>query len=374
MRLLIFHPFIPQRVETLTYDALQSGSGFSGTETAMLEVARYLVGKGHAVTITGIVNSFVSTEGVNMCPISYVNLNEYDVYCPLFYTDLKENIFILSRLNKKCIVWVWMHCFVNEHDIRCIKNMGFRVIGSAPSSFVTSSYIRHDVYESLAPIGNGVNQLFIDTPKGTPQQRKGNWMHHASFERGGLAALRVFDYVKSKSPETCNTFSFASYYTPDHNVIQSMDRDNVRWYKSVPKRKIAELLSMSDYFVYPLVIPDGSVHHDTFGSVILEAIACGAIVITWNVACIPEVYNDVIVQIHPKGGADYDKYAVRATNMWMLTDEATQTLGDTILRLEQNPKEKEKIRQHGMEWAKTFTWDYRGGQYEDWLAAVFSKQ
>lgn len=184
-------------------------------------------------------------------------------------------------------------------------------------------------------------------------------------------AYRVFKYVQNKRPDACTSIHYASYFAPDSSLIQPLLQDvDVHWHSSLPKNKIASLLNEADYFVYPLVLPDAVVHHDTFASVVLEALASGVIVVTWNVACIPHVYGDYVIQVEPDDVPGYDRRARYGRNAWMLTDEAVQRLGEKILYLEEHPEEKEILRERGRTWAKTQTWDVVGKQYEEWLRGL----
>jgi glycosyltransferase involved in cell wall biosynthesis len=99
----------------------------------------------------------------------------------------------------------------------------------------------------------------------------------------------------------------------------------------------------------------------------LEALACGVIVLVWDVACISSVYGDNVVKITvpEKITKNYNPRARFASCRWMLTDEAKKLFVDKIIELESNPQLKEEIRQKGISWAKDISWDRLGAQMEE---------
>lgn len=369
MKVLFYHPIVPQRKDPISMDALHNKSGFSGTETALMEVGSFLAEKGHEITICGInANATHETANLHIVPLSKIHdFHDFDFFCPLFYIHSHEALHIVNKLDpKRTIIWVWMQCFVDEGAIRSTYiQRGFRVCASFLSSYVENSYNK-SMFHSWTTIGNAVGSHFLTSPPS--QNRQGNWMYHAVFERGGQVAGRVFQYVKQRNPDAAKQLHYASYYTHDSPRHAS----DIQWHASISKSKVASLLSSMDYFVYPLVLPSNSVHHDTYGSVILEALASGAIVITWNVACIPGVYGDYVVALDPKREYGYDPFARFSSNPWMNTDDAVAMLGEKILHLERNPQEKELLRQKGMAWAREQTWTTRGEAYESWLLSTLT--
>jgi glycosyltransferase involved in cell wall biosynthesis len=170
--------------------------------------------------------------------------------------------------------------------------------------------------------------------------------------------------MHSIRPDVANHMNFLSYYTPD--IMAHSLSDTIENHGSKAKLEVRDLLLESDYFVYPLVLPNGLVHHDTFGTVVLEALACGVIVIVWDVACMKSVYGDKIVKIPVPDHAltNYNPTARDGKCEWMLSKEAQQLFVDKILDLESNLEKKESIRQNGMNWARQFTWDVLGAEME----------
>ncbi len=97
----------------------------------------------------------------------------------------------------------------------------------------------------------------------------------------------------------------------------------------VPKEDLPSLYSGATIFVYPSL-------YEGFGLPPLEAMACGAPVITSNVSSLPEVVGDAGVQVHPE---DVEKMAVEMEALF--TNAPRRRLLSTM----------------GLERSKHFTWE-----------------
>ena len=368
MNILFFHPDQSgTRACKLTRENLKSGCGFSGTDTALVEVACGLASKGHRVVVTGAYGFGYITEGVEFVAFNDLfSMGDFlagvDVYCPLFYLDSHENRCIMDSLGPRAAVWVWFQCFVGDGLLHELRGSGRRVLGSFLSDYMVPHY-DPGLFHSSVVIGNGVDdslfsENFLSTIKNwafkNKSDRSGKWVFHACWERGGRVAERTHEYVRARDPLAAKGLSKVSYYTPDHGNSGSLS-----------KSELFSLLSQSDYFVYPLVLEDGRVHHDTYGCVILEALAMGVIVVTWNVACIPSVYGDFVLALEPHG--DYDPFAKFTHNHWMNSESAVDALGKAVLGLEKDPIRKNLMRSKGVKWARNQTWNSRVSLYEKWL-------
>ena len=173
---------------------------------------------------------------------------------------------------------------------------------------------------------------------------------HACFERGGSLSLNVFDSVK-KDGWIFNVAGYAGL--PD---FSDKKRDDVNILGSLNKIDLINLLNKSDYFVYGLVLPNGiSVHHDTYASSILEALACGVIVITWDVSYLRDIYGDNIILIPPPFYEGYDPHDSYGKSNPAMLDP--QPFVDAINFLDNHHDEKEELRERARIWALQQTWD-----------------
>ncbi|HEY3992576.1 MAG TPA: glycosyltransferase family 1 protein [Ktedonobacteraceae bacterium] len=102
----------------------------------------------------------------------------------------------------------------------------------------------------------------------------------------------------------------------------------VRFLGRVSELELAVLYSLADVFAFPSFF-------EGFGVPPLEAMACGAPVITSNTSSLPEVVGDAALMVDPR-------------NIDELATAITRLLGDEKLR--------EELRQKGFERAQMYTW------------------
>jgi glycosyltransferase involved in cell wall biosynthesis len=338
--------------------------GFGGTEVAFMEIGKYLCQvKGFTVHLVGFSHESYMDPSSGMQFFSeddfdINSINTYNWYCPLFHVYKPYHYQLLNAIQNrhKTKVVLWFHCFIDDAIVQHHKTNGFDLYGIGVSEWVTQHY-RHMFDEKhLWTVRNAVSPTFHQHKQiKSDMKTRGAWSFHATYDRGGAVSLRVFERVRRILPQAATQFDMMSYYTPDINHVTP---SYVTRHGSLSKGRVAEILEKSEYFIYPLVTPQDHVHHDTFGCVILEALALGVIVITWNVACIPWIYSDYIVGIEPPSSYPKNQRFVR--DPWFSSDEAVMRLTNAVIELEMNPARKDAIRKRGIEWAQQQTWDKSG--------------
>lgn len=111
--------------------------------------------------------------------------------------------------------------------------------------------------------------------------------------------------------------------------VQFGVEDCVRFLGFVPDADLPAVYSLATLFVYPSL-------YEGFGLPVLEAMACGAAVITSNVSSLPEVAGDAAVLINPR---------------------ATDELADTLEKLLDDNAQRAQMKQQSLAQAQKFSWD-----------------
>jgi glycosyltransferase involved in cell wall biosynthesis len=366
LKILFFFPNQNRiRNKSLSYTNLKEGSGFSGTETALLEMSKFLVDRGHSVQIYGVAHTYTD-HGIHFISENEIDRVDLDIdwYSPIFFCFADRQKDLLNRLNpQRTKVFIWFQCFILDNYIHEIKQR-FRVYAQYVSNYVANEYPHIIDINNSWTIYNGVDENFTNLQIPDTSVKRGNWIFHAVYERGGSIAKQIFSKINIINEKVANKMQLLSYHTPDLSKYPSSK--NIINCGSKPKIEVRDILLKSDYFVYPLVLDDGCVHHDTFASVILEALASGTIVVVWDVACISSVYEDYVVKIPvpERIKRHYNPSARFASCHWMTSDEAQQLYINKIMELESDQVKKELIRARGAEWARKITWATMGSQME----------
>lgn len=368
MKILFQSPLVVGRKEVMSHQALLHGCGFSGTEGALLEVAAYLARQGHEVHILGITANEQVSEGVffwhqaqGLLEADPIGVGDIDWYCPIFYLFDRGVQAFLKRLNpRRTRVLAWFQCFIPQNELRDLAQAGFRVYAQFLSEYMTAHYQGCPYLLDAWVIGNALHPIFTQ-PLRLDGKRPGTWAFCAVHERGGEMAARVFKRVQARRPAAAQSMTFATY---EHDARDGHGASGVTFAGSMSKTRVKQLLDETEYFVYPLVQPSGLVHHDTYGCVVLEALARGVIVLTWDVACMRDVYGDHVLRLPPPEEQGYGPHAAWGTNSRMLTEAAVEAFADAILRVEGDPGLKRHMQERGALWAHTQTWDKVGERTE----------
>lgn len=118
-------------------------------------------------------------------------------------------------------------------------------------------------------------------------------------------------------------------YEETENVVRELKlEDKVRFLGRISERELITLYSLAEMFAFPSFF-------EGFGIPPLEAMACGAPVITSNTSSLPEVAGDAALLVDP-----YDIHAI----------------ADAIQRLAENAQLREELRQKGYRQAQRYTW------------------
>jgi hypothetical protein len=337
----------------MTYDSYVGAGGFSGTDGSILQLCKRLAESGHdaAVVCDAYHETFEDAHGIRyVSPADIVrDCARTDVFVPGFAVLDGIPLHVYRNMRAGSLVLPWCHCHISQpkydsllravqqHDLRCT------VVG--PSLFSLS----HLAGTAKAVVPNGIDPRMMPPH---PTNESGRWVFHTSFSRGGKLCMDIFSRMQACRPDLARCVEFMSYYLPDRFKVP----EGVVFRDSMDKKRLFETLSGADYFVYPLV-ENSTVHHDTYACSVLEALACGVTVVTWDVACLREVFGDHVEFVDPPPHDGYDRFAETGANPRMSGDEAVQLFVDKILQIEKDQEAKKRAKERNRRWALAQSWD-----------------
>lgn len=324
--------------------------GFSGTDSQVLEMCYWLNKLGHECKIV----KDNELKNIN-------NIDDIDVFCPVFYVWIPNIINFCKKLNKKTKLLLYIQSFVNcNHIFDIYKNI--YIVG-------VSDYVKLYYYKYGYPyktIYNGINNEIFTNNELNFLKKKGNYVFFASYERGGDMCIKIFNELSKKYKNI--KLYITSYEINDIDKIISENKNIIK-YSSLSKKQIKILLDECDYFIYPLVNNiNGSVHHDTFACVVLEALACGVSVISWDVACLKNLYRDNIYLIRPPKYYGYNSLAQFGSNSNMLTTDSINLFVRKVDEIENNQDLKITNKLKAREWALNHIWKNKTKELIDFIS------
>lgn len=356
-------PFSRRKVD-LSYDNYLNVGGFSGTEGPMIESAYYMANRGHNVTFTGCSDEPSECNG-NLkysFDIKSEILKDADVFIPFFiilqnpppWEDTSESFSgkyshvwdYMANMKKgsKVVIWVQVHLrvdllmmlrdFCDKHGLDLVLIHVSNYIKKFQDLKFSQIEDKSGMDIKNVVIKNSINKKIFNKPvEFSPDEKFGNYAFLAHYTRG-------YEIFKDVSEEMGANILQYNYCTEN----------------SVGKSGVKGIYDKSDYFVYPLIHTDGVVHHDTYACVIHEAMACGSIVITWDVACMRDVYGENIILMQPPNFNGYNPRAQSGYNKFML-EQCKDRIIQNIKYLNENKDMKESIRSKAREWALKNTYD-----------------
>ena len=363
-------PFTKRKVD-LSYNNYLYNGGFSGTEGPMIETAHYMANRGHDVVFTGCSDEDDECGGNLKYSYDLTEeiIQEADVFIPFFlilqnappydnpqlYGDIEyKHVWeMMAKLKKgsKIIIWVQVHLRV---DLLMLLKSFCETNGLELILIHVSEYIKHfqdSKFSEIADksgldiknvvIRNSINKNIFEEPiQFSPEEKSGNHAFLAHYTRG-------FELAKIVAKTMGANLLQHNYCTED----------------SIGKTGVKKLYDKCDYFVYPLVNTDGIVHHDTYACVVHEAMACGAIVITWDVACMPSIYGENIILMQPPPCDTYERFAHSGWNGDMYSQIGLDQIIANIKYLDSDKERKEEIRSSARKWALNHTYDQESPKF-----------
>ena len=355
-----------RRSNYLDGDTLRYGNGGgSGTDGSTIIVAEQLAKAGHEVVITSDklephleqeyakrgqhFNAGKKVRGVQYTDINFENIDNkvFDVLVSsLWFHDYEK---LPIKVTKSLIYWCHMQWvygideilsyatannlklgFVNISEWE--KSMNIGVINNAKTRYPNTAIktIPNPIMDDM------INEVLNKNPVRKPHK----FIFHASWPRGGNVAYEAVKKMDYPDKE---------FHAFDYLMCIGDHRDSFfNRREGVDKNTLFKDMAESEYFIYPLYTPYKDVHKDTFSCVVAEAIALGAIVVTYPLGALPEYYNEYCVWLDFPVGADSAKMQSESLSKDL---EGKFTCTDNIVSkiewLENNPQVKADIRAKG---------------------------
>ena len=349
------------------YNLRYGNGGGSGTDTSSVLVAEYLAKQGHEVVFVADklepkleeeykAKGRVYIPGEEFYGVKYTNDNfdgidnkEFDIVVSMLWFQDYDKLPI--TVTKGLIYWSHMQWIYGiDHIKNYVKNnnlsLGFvhisewekKMTGGLTES-IKNNEVSTNVQISLIP-NPIMDEIINEVVSSTPTRKPHKFIFHAAWARGGNVAIEAVR--KLNYPDT--EFHAFDYLMATHNHQDSF----FNLHNGVDKKTLFTNIAESEYFIYPLYTPYQDVHKDTFSCVVAEAIALGAIVVTYPLGALPENFGEFCQWLDFPEGVDVEKMQNEALTKDL---EGKFTITDNIVEkikyLEENPQIKEDLRIRG---------------------------
>lgn len=342
--------------------------GGSGTDTSTIVVAEQLALQGHDVVVTSdklepLLEKEYAKQGIFFNPgkkvrgVIYTNIDfenvenkQFDIIVSsLWFHDYEK---LPITVTKAIIYWNHMQWVYGIDEIiryagKYNLKLGFVNISNwerkMNESVVEGAKARYPSTKSSLIPNPIMDDIIEEVLANKPTRKPHKVIFHAAWARGGnvaLQAVRELDWADKE-------FHAFDYLMATHDHKDTFfNRHN-----GVDKMTLFTHIAESEYFIYPLYTPYKDVHKDTFSCVVAEAIALGAVPVTYPLGALPENFDGYCAWLNFPTGAD----PARIQQESLTKDEqgiftCTNNIVEKISYLESNPQIKEKIRNEGKEY------------------------
>ena len=352
------------------YNLRYGGGGGSGTDTSSVLVAEHLAKQGHEVVFVAdklepLLEIDYKNRGRNYIPgeefygVKYTNIEfegienkEFDILISMLWFSEYDTLPI--KVTKSIIYWSHMQWVYGIDEVfNFAKNnnlsLGFVNISEWEKS-MTGGLI--DIFKNREPnlnvqttlIPNPVmDEMINEVIESKPERKPHKFIFHAAWARGGNVAIESVRKLNFEDSE----FHAFDYLMATHAHTDSF----FNLHNGVDKKTLFTNIAESEYFIYPLYTPYQDVHKDTFSCVVAEAIALGAIVVTYPLGALPENFDGYCVWLDFPEGVDVKKMQSESLSKdYDGTFTCTDNIVEKIKYLEENPQIKEDIRSRGKDY------------------------
>jgi glycosyltransferase involved in cell wall biosynthesis len=344
--------------------------GGSGTDTSSLLIAEYLANQGHEVVfVTEKLEPQLEADyqkrgrkyvpGESFYGVKYTNMDfdgienkTFDILVSMLWFHDYDKLPI--TVTKSLIYWSHMQWVYGIDQItNFVKNnnlsLGFVHISDWEKGMtggLTESIKNKEenVNVQITTIPNPImDEMIEQVLSSNPRRKPHKFVFHAAWARGGNVAVEAVRELNFPDSE----FHAFDYLMATHNHQDSF----FNLHNGVDKKTLFTNIAESEYFIYPLYTPYQDVHKDTFSCVVAEAIALGAIVVTYPLGALPENFEGYCAWLDFPPDTNPEQMQKEALTKDLDGKfKITSNIVEKINFLEANPHIKNEIRQKGKEY------------------------
>lgn len=377
-----------RRSNYLDGDTIRYGNGGgSGTDGSTILIAEYLASQGHDVVLASEklepqLEIKYAAEGKPFNPgrvvrgVTYTDFDfegvdnkEFDILVSMLWFHDYHKLPI--KVTKSVIYWSHMQWiygieelikYASDNDL----SLGFVNISEWEKEMnkgvVEHTINRYPKTKSYLIPNPVMDEMINEVLATNPVKKPHKFVHHAAWARGGSVAVEV---VNALGYEDSELHSF-DYLLATHPHTESFFRPHL----GVDKKTLFTHIAESEYFLYPLYTPYKDVHKDTFSCVVAEAIALGAIPVTYPLGALPENFDTYCAWVDFPEGADpeqMNRESLSKDEVGIFKNNVPNIV-KTVQYLEENPDIKEDIRERGREYIlNTFNVTKIGNMWVDFI-------
>ena len=358
-----------RRSNYLDGNTLRYGNGGgSGTDTSTIVIAEYLASQGHEVVIASeklepplekeyaqkgiFFNPGKKVRGVIYTNFEFENIHiqEFDILINSLWFQDYNNLPV--KITKAVIYWCHMQWIYGIDEIIkfCTDNnlkLGFVNISEwekeMNSGTVNNAVNRYPETKTILIPNPIMDDMINEVLSENPQRKPHKFVFHASWPRGGNVSIDAVRQLPWDDKE---------FHAFDYLMVTHQHPDEFfHKHNGVDKKTLFTHIAESEYFVYPLYTPYQDVHKDTFSCVVAEAIALGAIVLTYPLGALPENFDGYCQWLDFPEGTEPEKMQAESLSKDLEGKfQCTDNIIQKINYLEENPQIKEEIRQKGKDY------------------------
>lgn len=344
--------------------------GGSGTDTSSVLIAEHLAKQGHEVVfVTEKLEPQLEADyqkrgrrnvpGESFYGVRYTNMDfdgienkTFDILVSMLWFHDYDKLPI--TVTKSLIYWSHMQWVYGIDQItNFVKNnnlsLGFVHISDWEKGMtggLTESIKNKEenVNVQITTIPNPImDEMIEQVLSSNPKRKPHKFVFHAAWARGGNVAVEAVRQLNYPDTE----FHAFDYLMATHNHQDSF----FNLHNGVDKKTLFTNIAESEYFIYPLYTPYQDVHKDTFSCVVAEAIALGAIVVTYPLGALPENFEGYCAWLDFPPDTNPEEMQKEALTKDLDGKfKITSNIVEKINFLEANPHVKNEIRQKGKEY------------------------